>query len=122
MKTQPHLKGITAPSHYNESNDCSVRALANASGKSYKHCHEILKSLGREDGQQMDTRNAAAGCMRLGGKIKIVGIKMSQLNSGKYVIFQMGHCFCLIDGKIIDTIPIDLEEEIIGVFEFIKEN
>jgi hypothetical protein len=118
MKTQPHIKGITAPSRYGEADDCSVRAVANASGKSYEEVHTVMKSLGRKDRQQMDMKMCAAGCMRLGGTIKIVNIELSQLNNGKYVIFQMGHCFCLIDGKIIDTIPTDLEEKIIGVFGF----
>lgn len=121
MKTQPHLKGITAPSHFSEANDCSVRAVANAAGRSYEDCHAVMQRLGRGEGCSMDTRNAAAGCMRLGGRIKIVNIELSQLNNGKYVIFHRNHCFAYIDGKIVDTVSIDLEEEIIGVFEFIKE-
>lgn len=118
MKTQPHLKGSTAPSHYNESNDCSVRAVANASGLSYEVCHAIMQSLGRKNGQMFDTRMAAAGCMVARGKIKIVNTELSQLNNGKYVIFQQGHCFAYIGGKIVDTVPVDTSKSIVGVFEF----
>jgi hypothetical protein len=77
-----------------------------------------MKALGRKDGQMLDMRMVAAGCMRAGGKIKIVNINLSQLNNGKFVIFQEGHCFAYVNGKIIDTAPVDTKKSIIGVFEF----
>jgi hypothetical protein len=111
-------KGATAPRHYNEKNDCSVRALANVTGKSYEDCHSLMKSLGRSNGYPADGRNVASGCMRLGGRIRIVRNELQHLNNGKFIVFQEGHCFALIDGTIVDTEPVDKSKQVLCVFEF----
>jgi hypothetical protein len=112
-------KGVTAPSHYNESNDCSVRAVANASGKSYSECHAVMKALGRKGCQLMDIRMAAAGCMRAGGSLLIIeSLSDYRLKQGKYVVFLPQHCFALINGEIVDTIQPDLSDKLLGVFKF----
>jgi hypothetical protein len=112
------LKGISAPKHYEESNDCSVRALANVTGKTYEDCHELTRRLGRADNMPMDARNLASACMRVDGKIKIVNNALSQLRNGKFIVIQRGHCFAYIDGVVVDTDAVDTGKEIICVFSF----
>ena len=119
MKTQPHLKGITAPSHFSEANDCSVRALANATGHSYEDCHAVMKSLGRKDGQFMDMKMCAAGCFKMGGQLFIVeSLDDYRLKQGKYVVFVQQHCYALIDGEVVDTIELSSSAKLFGVFNF----
>lgn len=38
-----------------EDNDCAVRALALASGRSYRKVHKLLKEHGREEGHPLDS-------------------------------------------------------------------
>jgi mannose-6-phosphate isomerase class I len=112
-------KGVAAPEHYNESNDCSVRAVANASGKSYEECHTIMKALGRKDGQFMDMRMCAAGAMKAGGQLFIVeSLNDHRLKQGKYVVFLPQHCFALINGEVVDTMQPDLSDKLLGIFKF----
>jgi hypothetical protein len=118
-----YLKGKTAPPSYNESNDCSVRAVANASGKTYEECHAIMKALGRKDGQFMGMRMAAAGAMRAGGQLFITeSLNDYRLRQGKYVVFVPQHCFALLDGEIVDIIQPDLSDKLLGIFYFKELN
>lgn len=112
-------KGIVAPLHYQESNDCSVRSVANASGLSYEDCHFIMQDLGRVDGKTMGIQMAAAGCMKAGGKIFITeSLNDYRLKQGVYVVFTQQHSFCLKDGEIIDITMPDLSDKLMGAFKF----
>lgn len=114
-----NLKGQVAPKHLNEANDCSVRAVANASGKSYEEVHQIMKDLGRANGLPFNTRMAAAGAMKAGGKLFICeSLNDYRLLQGSYVVFNQQHCFCLKDGEIIDTIKPNLSDKLLGIFKF----
>lgn len=111
--------GVTAPKHYGEKDDCSVRSIANASGKPYEEIHSIMKSLGRMDGKPMNIRKAAAGAMRVGGKLFITeSLEDYRLLQGNYVVFQQQHSFALVNGEIIDTIKPNLSEKLMGIFKF----
>ena len=116
---KPYSKGVLTPKGLSEKNDCSVRALANITGMLYSDCHAVTERLGRKFGCSMDARNLASACLRLGGKIKLIErLKDSRLNNGKFIIVQEGHCFAMIDGKIVDTQPNDLDKQVLGIFEF----
>jgi hypothetical protein len=113
------LKSKTAPASYNESKDCSVRAVANASGKSYEDVRIIMKALGRKDGQFMDMRMCAAGCMKAGGQLFITeSLNDYRLKQGRYVVFVPQHCYALVDGEIHDTIKPNSSDKLLGVFKF----
>lgn len=112
-------KGITAPKHYNEKEDCSVRSVANASGKSYEEVHQIMKDLGRVNGLPFNIRLAAAGAMKAGGRLFICEtLNDYRLLRGSYVVFTQQHSFALVNGEIIDTIKPDMSEKLMGVFYF----
>jgi hypothetical protein len=114
-----HNKGVIAPNRYDESNDCSVRSVANASGKSYEEVHQIMKDLGRTNGLPMNVQKFAAGCMKTGGKLFICeSLNDYRLKQGTYVVITQQHSFCLKDGGIVDTIKPDLSEKLLGIFKF----
>lgn len=126
-------KGVTAPKHYNETNDCSVRSLANASGKTYEECHQIMKELGRVNGLPMDARNFAAGCLRAGGRLELLQIDyferyqattknlkryLPYMKTGKFVVILPHHSFAVVQGGIIDDRNIDENEIVLCVYKF----
>ena len=112
-------KGVVAPEGLNETEDCSVRSVANAAGIFYRDSWEIMKNLGRIQGKPMNVRMAAAGAMRAGGKLFICeSLEDYRLKDGTYVVFMQQHSFCLKDNQIIDTIKPDLSEKLLGIFKY----
>ena len=112
-------KGVVAPEGLNETEDCSVRSVANAAGIFYRDSWEIMKNLGRIQGKPMNVRMAAAGAMRAGGKLFICeSLKDYRLLQGNYVVFLQQHSFALVNGEIIDTIKPNISEKLMGVFKF----
>jgi hypothetical protein len=55
VKVQNSDGGKTAEGFAHENNDCTVRALANSTGLSYKASHEIARKAGRRNGSGMTT-------------------------------------------------------------------
>lgn len=134
---KPTHKGVTAPSNYQEQNDCSVRSIANASGVSYGGVHTLLKSLGRKDGDTTSDRNVAIACVTLGGKLKLFQIDFQEqyqvvqrtlkrylpyLQTGNFVVITSQHSFAMVNGDIIDNQEIDESEIVTCVYEFNKES
>lgn len=130
---KPTHKGVTAPSCYQEQNDCSVRSVANAKNITYEEAHNLLKSLGRVNACTTSDRNTAIACTTLGGKLKLFQNDYQEqyqivaktfkrylpyLQTGKFVVIMSNHTFCLIDGCIIDGRSIDENEIVTCVYEF----
>ena len=130
---KPTHKGVTAPINYQEQNDCSVRSIANAKNITYEEAHNLLKSLGREDGCTTSDRNVAIACVTLGGKLKLFHNDYQEqhqivaktfkrylpyLQTGKFVVIMSNHTFCLIDGRIIDDRCINEAEITTCAYEF----
>lgn len=130
---KPTHKGATAPSNYQEQNDCSVRSIANASGVSYIGAHTLLSSLGRHSGCKTSDRNVAIACVTLGGKLKLFHCDyieqyqvvaktlkryLPYLQTGGFVVIMSNHTFAMVDGCIIDDRDIDENEIVTCVYEF----
>ena len=130
---KPTHKGVTAPSRYQEQNDCSVRSIANAKNIPYEEAHNLLKSLGREDGCTTSDHNVSIACVTLGGKLKLfqndcierynphtqnLTRYLPYLQTGKFVVFMQNHTFAMIGGCIIDGSLIDENEIVTCVYEF----
>jgi hypothetical protein len=112
-------KGVTAPKHLPEKEDCSIRSVANASSKPYEEVHQVMKDLGRTNGLPMNVQKFAAGCMKTGGKLFICeSLNDYRLKQGTYVVITQQHSFCLKNGGIVDTIKPDLSERLLGIFKF----
>jgi hypothetical protein len=109
-----------------EANDCTVRALANASGMPYKLAHKIMAKAGRVKRQGMKADDWVPVLNRLGftlesihgttngakylsfrtGKAAQPGITLdnllSRLGYGRFIIKIRGHVLAVVDGKVLD--------------------
>lgn len=130
---KPTQAGVSAPNHYQETQDCSVRSIANASNQTYEEAHTLLKSLGRKNGCTVSGHTLAAACLRSGGRLKlfrtdfIEQYQIAQRNltrylpymkDGKFVVILPHHAFTVINGCIIDNQSTDEKETVISVYEF----
>lgn len=100
----------------NENNDCAVRAVASATGKSYKETHTMFRSFGRRN--------------RKGSTLKMIGNSLTKLHTkeveinspnctvnqflkhskkGTYVLIVRRHAFALIDGVVYGNWEIDAD-------------
>jgi len=118
-------KGCERFSH--ESNDCTVRALANATGMPYKLAHRIMaqragrrvgcgvvvtqwhsvyESLGVTLQSVHGTTKGARFLAHMTGRQQQAGITLERLlpmlGSGRYIIKQRGHVFAVVNGKVLD--------------------
>lgn len=110
----------------NEENDCTVRALANASGMPYRLAHKILAKAGRKTRQGMLTDQYHPVYERLGFTLESIhgttrgarylshktgrnaqpGITLdnllTRLGYGRYIIKIRGHVLAVVDKKVLD--------------------
>lgn len=110
----------------NEENDCTVRALANASGMPYRLAHKIMRKAGRVERRGMTTDQWVPVLDRLGftlqsihgttkgarylshktGKVPQPGITLdnllNRLGYGRFIIKIRGHVLAVVDGKVLD--------------------
>lgn len=107
--------GRRAEGFVNEDNDCTVRALANATGRSYAECHRWLQTRGRKSGK---------GCafsvivhrdpLIFGHRLDFVRLKRSrglkvalernpELSVGTWILHSTQHVAVLSNGKLLDS-------------------
>jgi len=98
-----------------ERNDCSVRAMAEATGRTYEQCHAALKDAGREDlgGCRAAVLTQALGLpfVTTGREAQARGFQDSRPTAAKfirehlqgvYIVFVTGHFFALVNGVQLD--------------------
>lgn len=91
----------------NENNDCAVRAVASATGKSYKETHATFRSFGRRSGRGSSLKMIGNSLTKLHTKeVEInspnctVNQFVRQAKKGTFVLIVRRHAFALIDGVI----------------------
>lgn len=106
----------------NETNDCAVRAMANAFGISYPRAHMAMKVAGRQDGKGTfnDTIHAAITqeydgkkafpLERVGRNWEGVGKRQVTIGTfckfhphGRFYCIVKGHAFAIVDGVVQDS-------------------
>lgn len=116
----------TGASCEGERNDCTVRALANATGVHYEAAHALAKHFGRPNKRGLFTHLAhdmytAAGfkCLGIYGKSRRTAAisrhravvthsgltlekAMPMLQQGRFVVLVTGHALAVVNGQIID--------------------
>lgn len=112
----------------NEAKDCTVRALANATGMLYKDAHAVLKKVGRKEKEgaslpvvlnafedlaikpvyiSSNTKDGRYLCRYYGwtnpNKGMSLGKAVKTFTKGKYIALVNCHVVALVDGHLIDT-------------------
>jgi hypothetical protein len=98
-----------------ERNDCSVRSMSAATGRSYDACHKALKDAGREDlgGCRAAVLSQALGLpfVSTGREAQARGFPDTRPTAAKfirehptgiYIVFVTGHFFALVSGLQLD--------------------
>lgn len=148
-KIQPVFRGNTCDTSVEfagkETRDCTVRALASASGMHYDNAHALLKKHGRKDrrgaffGTMLKAYNEAgfildsvhgttvsARCAaRISNRKADDGITLAKilpkLAFGEYIVNTTGHAVAVVNGKIIDTFDNPAGKRVIAVFKKIEK-
>lgn len=134
--------GMNAGADYEyEHNDCSVRALSNCTGMSYKSSHDIHKSSGRKNrkGTDWTALHCAYGTAQMELKSicgksylstlahRTTGVPISAGTTvktflknnpkGKYILIIKSHALTVIDGGIIDGSLVNVNSRVAVVWE-----
>jgi hypothetical protein len=128
-----------------ETRDCTVRALASASGMHYDNAHALLKKHGRknrcgaffgtmlraynEAGFVLDSVHGTTGAARCAARISNRkaddGITLAKilpkLAFGEYIVNTTGHAVAVVNGKIIDTFDNPAGKRVVAVFKKIEK-
>lgn len=96
----------------NETNDCTVVALSNATGYSYDFCHEFLeKQAGRQNRKGIRMFNFLLQIPVVGEyRFSQISVRKQKLRTfirehehGTYIVLTRGHAQTVKDGKLLDT-------------------
>lgn len=136
-------RGATAGSL--ETKDCTVRALANASGMPYEDAHVLLKKYGRknrcgakfstmhkaydEAGFVLNSVHGTTGQARYVARITqreadagiTLGEILPKLAFGEYIINVTGHAVAVVNGKLIDTFDNPAGKRVVAVFKKVEK-
>ncbi len=142
-KIQFIKSSATGATKENESDDCSVRALANATGISYAKAHAALKHHGRQDrkGVTMDVivpayktfglnllsiHGDARGARYLKAWYSYVqqeqGMTLKTFlgkadKNKKYVLLTRDHALAVVNSAVIDTFDNKASKRVVAVFQ-----
>lgn len=88
-----------------EKNDCTVMALAIATGQKYKTIHKFLARKGRKFGDGFNLNHKVTGGILLKGfyNKKVKTFLNQANNSNTYLIITKNHCLVYKKGKIYDN-------------------
>lgn len=101
----------SAPSHFKERRDCSVRAVSRGLQIEYEEAHELCKKAGRPNGKgfhpykllDFDNTEAVINGKRLvynNGVRKTIKTFIRDNPIGTFICVKRGHAFTIIDGQI----------------------
>lgn len=125
-----HKAGFT-----NETNDCAVRAMANAFGISYPRAHAAMKVAGRQDRKgtavgvidkvvtQEHNGKRAVRLNHIGtGKDQrqvSIGTFCKYRTTGSYYCIVRGHAFAIVDGVVQDAFKNKAGKRIYRAYEIV---
>lgn len=136
------IRSISSGAHDpKESKDCTVRALANASGMPYGDAHKALQSKGRLTGQGCRVSvwheaytsnglkfvgvygrgNTAKGFIRVYPTKPFKGITLGALlptlGLGRFVVIITGHAIAVVNGSIIDIGGNNSKKSVVALYK-----
>lgn len=126
---------------FNETRDCTVRALANSAGLLYGNAHTILKRHGRTDKRGcthyvwhdayisngmslVGVYGTTRGARSLAKKLSVVaqdgitlGRMLPTLTKGSYIVIITGHALAVVDGGVVDMNLNRANSRVIAVYK-----
>lgn len=89
-------------------NDCVVRAISMAEGKTWDKTYEELSHIAKHEGILLDDVNFVEGYLdkrykRACHYSKTVGEFLEEHKKGTYLVTMQGHITCIKDGVLYDT-------------------
>lgn len=109
------MKGVGRSGDFRERLDCSVIAIALATGVGYEKAHKALAHMGRKPRHKTPRIYSSGAIANLGFKFDIEtprkpsGSKYTPITIGeyvsskkKYIAFCRGHMFAIVNGKVED--------------------
>ena len=110
-----------------EDNDCTVWAIATASGMPYSAAHRLLQQHGRIDGNRFPTGQflALMGNRLCNYTVRSIAVPfVATLNQvaktyphGRYIVRTKRHVLALIDGVVHDTAPCGARKRVSRIWE-----
>lgn len=101
-------KFFNANSHGNFVNDCVIRAISVAEGKTWDETYKELSTIAQKDGILLDDVNFVEDYLddrykRIPHLSKTVGEVIEEFPIGTYLVTMNGHITVIIDGILYDT-------------------
>lgn len=101
-------KYFNANTHGNFVNDCTIRAISLAEGKSWQRTYDELSYIAGKNGIILDDVNFIEPLLdsrykRICCRKMSVGDFVETHPNGTYLITMKGHITCCVDGTIFDT-------------------
>ena len=101
-------KFFNANAHGNFVNDCTIRAISVAEGKTWDETYQELSEIAQQNGIILDDVNFIEPLLdnryqRVCYNQKYVGDFVEEHSKGTFLITMNGHITCCIDGVIYDT-------------------
>lgn len=130
--------GASSPA---ETNDCTVRALANAAIIPYGVAHAFLKAEGRINRKGSRCTQSYAAYIKAGLVLKSIhggtvraraltrcsgltakrgvtlGTLLPKLSKGRYVVVVTGHALAVVNGQVIDGGPNRAGKQVYGLYK-----
>lgn len=124
-----------------ETNDCTVRALANARGMPYTEARSVLAKHGRRRGRGAVSKvwhpaytecgmvlqgvyGSTSRARFMGNMLNVTpgpGVTlasiMPRLSSGRYIVMITGHAVAVVDGQLIDQGPCMSGSRVFAVYK-----
>lgn len=113
---------------YNEYNDCTVRAWAEAFNCPYERAHKYLESHGREHRKGMLHKDIASAFKNVvsfhveelpysrGNKVSITEF-IKRHSTGTYYILVRDHALCIKDGMVYDDVRMTNRRQVIKAWK-----
>jgi hypothetical protein len=127
MKSEILLVKITdagrSVSVRDEKNDCTVRALALCLGLPYMEAYGKMAQLGRKKNTGFPLRfhslDNLKGLFEIRPDLscRTLGKVLPEIRSGRFIVRIYNHVFAVIDGEILDTVPLKTTERVKMVYQ-----
>lgn len=115
-----------------QTNDCTVIALAHATGVDYDRCYDALKSAGRGSGRRFDLKSWPGSTSFEGWRLvwcALPAVKgLNRVNpptfalkhhEGRFILRVAKHVLACVDGIVLDTVRPDPHRCVYGAWEVV---